>query len=161
MHYLNATDAPITAHVTLNAYAYAEGTAYTQTAAYITYNSDINIAAGRPRHVESRDLQRPRRREVLDDVDPRAQAGGHDRGQGRHATWCSVEAPTGSTRARKTLDAIAVLQVRVEQDDVRRARTTTPATTRATMIHAGPSAQTNEMCMGTGYFFPATPRSSA
>jgi hypothetical protein len=43
MHYLNSTDGDLTVHVSLSAYAYAVGTLYTPTAAYVTYNQSISI----------------------------------------------------------------------------------------------------------------------
>jgi len=46
MHYLNATDAVIHAHIELNAYAYDEGVQVTQAAPFITYNRRIDLAPG-------------------------------------------------------------------------------------------------------------------
>ncbi|HEY4180306.1 MAG TPA: hypothetical protein VGM90_25865 [Kofleriaceae bacterium] len=43
MHYLNTGDSAVTAHVTLNADAYAADTVYTKTAPFITYQTDISI----------------------------------------------------------------------------------------------------------------------
>jgi hypothetical protein len=43
MHYLNASDATLTAHVELKAYALPASAAYTQTDAYLTYNQDLAI----------------------------------------------------------------------------------------------------------------------
>ncbi|HEY4057114.1 MAG TPA: hypothetical protein VGM39_10925 [Kofleriaceae bacterium] len=43
MHYLNTTDDAVQAHVTLNAEAYEAGTAYTNTAPFITYQTDISV----------------------------------------------------------------------------------------------------------------------
>jgi hypothetical protein len=43
MHYFNAGDAPIQARVTIDAEAYAETETYTPAAAYVTYNTEINI----------------------------------------------------------------------------------------------------------------------
>lgn len=45
MHYFNATDAAIQAHVTIDAEAYEEGETFTPAAAYITYNTQINVPA--------------------------------------------------------------------------------------------------------------------
>lgn len=53
MHYLNASDDPLTVNVTLNAEALDAGVAYTKTAAYITYNGSISIPNGSVGHVES------------------------------------------------------------------------------------------------------------
>jgi hypothetical protein len=45
MHYLNTTDEDIVVHVTLNGEAYDAGVATTKTAAYVTYNGNISIPA--------------------------------------------------------------------------------------------------------------------
>jgi hypothetical protein len=45
MHYFNATDAPIQAHVVIDAEAYAAGETFTPAAAYVTYNTNINVPA--------------------------------------------------------------------------------------------------------------------
>jgi len=46
MHYLNATDAVIHAHVELNAYAYDDGAQVTPAAPFVTYNTKINLPPG-------------------------------------------------------------------------------------------------------------------
>lgn len=46
MHYFNATPSPIEAHVTLNAETYADGEDYIKAAAYVTYNTEIDLAPG-------------------------------------------------------------------------------------------------------------------
>lgn len=46
MHYFNATDQPITAHVTINAEALPAGAEFTKTAAYVTYNGSLTIPVG-------------------------------------------------------------------------------------------------------------------
>lgn len=43
MHYLNASDASIFGGVTINGEAYPQGTTYQRAAAYVTYNTQINI----------------------------------------------------------------------------------------------------------------------
>src|SRR5262245_15230551 len=52
MHYLNQGDTPLSVHVDLEAYAYAANTAYTPTAAFITYNGDIAIAPNAMNYTE-------------------------------------------------------------------------------------------------------------
>jgi hypothetical protein len=44
MHYLNATDQDLKVHVTVNGETYAPGTSYEKAAAYVTYNTQINLA---------------------------------------------------------------------------------------------------------------------
>ncbi len=46
LHFLNATDMPVTGSATLSAFALASGVPYTRTATYMTYNSQINVPAG-------------------------------------------------------------------------------------------------------------------
>ncbi len=46
MHYLNTGDQPIEANVTIDAEAYAAGETFTPAAAFVTYNTNINIPAG-------------------------------------------------------------------------------------------------------------------
>lgn len=46
MHYFNASDAPIQASVTVDADAYAATESYTPAAAYVTYNTNIDIPPG-------------------------------------------------------------------------------------------------------------------
>jgi hypothetical protein len=43
LHYLNATDQPLTAHIDVKAYALPANTQFTQTDAYVTFNNDISI----------------------------------------------------------------------------------------------------------------------
>src|SRR5207249_1462036 len=53
MHYLNATDQTLSAHVTVNAYAHAPGVAFTQTDVFATYNNSINIPPHATNDVET------------------------------------------------------------------------------------------------------------
>jgi hypothetical protein len=46
LHYVNASDNVLMAHIDLKAYGLAAGTPYTQTDPYVTYQYQINIAAG-------------------------------------------------------------------------------------------------------------------
>jgi hypothetical protein len=59
MHYFNATDQVLTAHVTLDAEALEANVEYTQTAAYVTYNASISIPPLTNNHVESRTCEVP------------------------------------------------------------------------------------------------------
>jgi len=44
IYFVNPTAAALAAHVTVNAYAYPAGTAYTQTDTFVAYNNSISIA---------------------------------------------------------------------------------------------------------------------
>ena len=52
MHYLNASDNPMTVRVTLNAEALEPTVEYTKTAAFVSYNGAIDIPANAPSHME-------------------------------------------------------------------------------------------------------------
>lgn len=54
MHHVNATSQPITAHVTLNAEALPEGVAFTKTSTFVTYNDDLAIPANSTNFVASK-----------------------------------------------------------------------------------------------------------
>jgi len=45
MHYFNSGDAPLEANVTIDAEAYAAAESFTPAAAYVTYNTNINVPA--------------------------------------------------------------------------------------------------------------------
>ena len=46
MHYLNASDDALDAHVTINGHTHEAGASYDETHAYVTYNDQIEIGAG-------------------------------------------------------------------------------------------------------------------
>ena len=46
LHYLNAGDTAIAAHIDIKAYALAAGSAFTETDAYVTYQYNISVAPG-------------------------------------------------------------------------------------------------------------------
>ena len=153
MHYLNATDQPLTAHVNLKAYGLPDSTAYTQTDAYVTYNNDISIPPHATGFQVSATCPIPpgvkfwtvsthaHKQAVKTDINdgssnifestdwehPGAKswmATPFYSFSGTSLTWTCTSDNTGDNAARTVV--------------------------------AGSSAQTNEMCMATGYFFPST-----
>jgi hypothetical protein len=157
MHYLNATDAPLKAHVVLNAEAFDAGVAYTKTAPYVTYNSKISIAPNAVGDVESQTCAVPAGlkfwlvsthahqqavKTAVKDGQPASTAVAFTSNDWQHpgaATWMTAPFFTFSTN-KLTYECTY--------------NNTGP--NAATTVVAGPSAVTNEMCMATGYFFPAT-----
>ena len=157
MHYLNATDQPIVAHVTLNAEAYDLGVAYTRTAPYVTYNGKISI----PPHATG----------VVASMTCNVPAGFKFWMMSTHAHQQAVQTTVKDGTATSTL--IAFNSTDWEHPGAAM-WTTTPFYTFSTdkltyectynntgpnantTVVSGPSAQTNEMCMATGYYFPAT-----
>jgi len=157
MHYNNRGDTAIKAHVVVTADALPEGTAYTRTAAYVTFNSMISIppnTAPNPGDTES----------MTCNVSPASKfwlMTTHSHKQAVHTDVKDGTAAAGTTVVDSTTWEHPTVQ-----------RWTAPyysfgtgkltyectyfnsSTTRT--ITTGDSAQTDEMCMASGYFFPAT-----
>nr|MBA2538014.1 hypothetical protein [Deltaproteobacteria bacterium] len=154
MHYFNRTDAPITAHVVLDAFALEAEAPYTKTAPFITFNGDISIPPGAIGDVESNSCTTPTGAKF----------------------WMM------STHAHKQAVLTRVLDGTSEvfsSDDWEHpgakmfmtptefySFTTNKLTYECTYnnngdnagktIKTGDSAKDDEMCMASGYFFPAT-----
>jgi Copper type II ascorbate-dependent monooxygenase, C-terminal domain len=156
MHYFNATDKAIQAHVTINAEALAAGAAFTKTAAYVTYDSDININAGATNHVEAQTCGGPPsgskfwlmsthahkqaiKTEVID--------AGNSAMIMSSTDW-EHPAPEYFDGKQKPFYALSS-----ENKITYRCTYNNPNVYKLT---AGDSAATNEMCMASGYYFPAT-----
>lgn len=154
MHYLNPGDETIKVHVTLNAEALPAAAAYTPTAAYVTYNDDIAIPANTNNHVESKTCNTP--------------AGVKFWTVSTHAhkqaarTLVKNGMPASTTVAFESTDWehpggaawMASPFYTFDQGKLTFECTYNNPTNRT--ITSGDSAATDEMCMATGYFFPAT-----
>jgi hypothetical protein len=167
LHYLNATDNPIAAHIDLKAYALAPGAAYTQTDAYVTYNNDISVPAGATNfkvaascplpsgvkfwtmsthsHKQSAETSVSDGTSMLfqstDWEHPGAMNWGSNPFYTFTATKLSWECTYNNNAPPPYCDQGGPAA------DCSNADVT---------VKAGQSAVTNEMCMATGYFFPAT-----
>ncbi len=151
LHYLNSTDDVLVVHATLDANGYPANTTYTEAGAYVTYNSKIDIPPG---------------------------PGTMATFGGTCATPAGAKFFTMSTHSHKqtvqtqVMDGSTIVQTSTDwEHPAATAWTANPFFTFASgalgyscnylnettnEITAGPSAQTNEMCMAIGYFFPAT-----
>ena len=149
MHYLNTSDEPIQAHVQIDAEAYAETETYTPASAYITYNTNINLAPNSlgtaggecdlPADVKFFALSTHAHRRathtqvndgasVVFESDNWEHPGAADWRANPHYTFSSGQ-----------------LTYRCDYNN------DTP-----NQVRTGDSAATDEMCMAVGYFFPAT-----
>jgi hypothetical protein len=149
MHYLNSSDSPIQAHVRLDAYALADGTAFTPTAAYVTYNGNINIPAGATDYPVSQTCN--------------TVAGAKYWSMSTHVHKHAVktEVLDGATSVFASTDWEHPGAKRWDPDfytfsSGKLTYTCTYTNTTGSPIVDGASAQTNEMCMASGYIFPAT-----
>lgn len=156
MHYLNATDADLVVHVSVSAYALDPGAAYTETAAYVSYNGAITIAPHAVGTVASQTCQQPTGLKFWT-------LSSHSHKQSVHTDIKDGTAATGAV----------VFQSDDWEHPGSMSWMTSPFYTFAStltfectynntgdnannMIVDGQSAQTNEMCMAVGYYFPAT-----
>ncbi|HEU4734310.1 MAG TPA: hypothetical protein VFT22_40740 [Kofleriaceae bacterium] len=157
LHYLNVTDAPIKAHVTLDAEAYEAGAPYTRTAAYVTYNGSISIPPGAIGDVETMTCNVPAGAKFwILSTHAHKQAVKTQIKDGMPAstvipfTSTDWEHPGAMMWSAPPFYAFATGKLTYEctYDN-------TGDNSKQTIVD-GPSAATNEMCMATGYYFPAT-----
>ena len=156
MHYLNASDNPITAHVDLNAYAYPANTQYTPTAAFVTYNGNISIPPHATNYVQSQTCTVPsgvkfwtvsthsHKQSIATDLKDGTATG--------TVVFSSTdwEHPGAKTWATTPFYTFASGKMTYE------CTYNNTGDNQNNTVVDGPSAATNEMCMGTGYMFPAT-----
>jgi len=152
MHYLNATDNPLTVHVKLSAYALPDGAAYTRTDPYITYNYDITIGPGATGVQATASCPTP--------------AGQKFWTMSTHAHKQAVDTKIADTNGMifestdwehpgdKTWNATPFYTVAGNLTWTCTYDNT--GDNKANTVVQGTSAATNEMCMATGYTFPST-----
>jgi hypothetical protein len=150
MHYLNASDTDKMVHVDLKAYGLADGAQYTPTAAYVTYVYNFSIPGNATGYQVNGSCSTPSGSKFWT-------VSSHTHKQGKEVTikdgssmvydstdW---EHPTVKNWAAAPFYTFSSGKV---------SWTCTYDNPNATAINEGQSAQTNEMCMATGYVFPAT-----
>ena len=157
MHYLNASDAPVKAHVTLNAEAYDVGVPYTRTAAYVTYNSNISIQPHEVGHVESQTCNVvPNTRFWLLSTHAHKQAVKTDIKDGMPASTTVAFTSTDWEHPGEMMFTAAPYYTFSTGKLTYECTYDNTGDNAGKTVVAGPSAVTNEMCMATGYYFPAT-----
>jgi len=149
MHYNNRTDQVIRAHVEVSAYALADGTPYTKTAAYVTYNGDISIPIGAVNDVETMSCSVP----------------------ATNKFWLMTTHAHKHAVRTTVKDGATVVFNSTSWEHPGNKLWTGPfyqfssgkltyecayINTSSRVIKAGQSAQYDEMCMASGYYFPAT-----
>ncbi len=154
MHYLNVTDEPLAAHVTLNGVAFAPGVPYTKAAAYVTYNTNINIPPGTP--------QQPATATATGSCDVSPAAKFFTLSTHAHKRAVRTEVRDGASMVFQSTDwehpgsmdwsTEPFYSFTSGKIDYRCDYSNPEART----VRTGNSAETDEMCMAVGYFFPAT-----
>lgn len=152
MHYLNTTDEPTTVNVTLSAHALPAGTEFTRTDLYATYNNDIAIPPAATNYKVSATC------EIFDKKFWQMSSHAHKQAisttilDGTTPVFTSTdwEHPGSERWVAPTFYQFQATTVTWECVY----NNTGDNATRT--VRSGQSAQTNEMCMATGYYFPAT-----
>jgi hypothetical protein len=156
MHYFNGTDEPIVAHVEVTAEPLPRDTDYTPTATYVTFNPDISIPPGAMGHLESATCDTPADTQFW-------MLSTHAHKQAKTTTIKNGLA--ASTTIPFTSDdwehpgAVAWMDAPFYTFET--GKLTYECTYDNTGSNANrtvtscSSAATNEMCMATGYYFPA------
>lgn len=150
MHFINSTGATIANTVRLDAEALAIGTAYTETASYFTYNTSLSIPAGSGGHTATQTCPVPPGVEfwflttrthghaslatVRDGLGPLVQS----------PDWEHPAIQLFLPPAAYTFSASGMTYECVYNNP------------GPTTITSGNDPQTDENCVGSGYFFPAT-----
>jgi hypothetical protein len=157
MHYLNATDAPLKAHVTLNAEAYEAGVAYTRTAAYVTYNSKISIDPHEKGDLESMTCGVPANSKFwLLSTHAHKQAVKTAVKDGMPASTSVVFTSTDWEHPGQMMWTGSPFYAFSTGKLTYECTYDNTGDNAGVTVVSGPSAVKNEMCMATGYYFPAT-----
>ena len=151
MHYLNATDQPLTVSVTVSAEALAPELEYTATAPYITYNADITIPGETINMTFSKTCDTPANATFW-----MMSTHAHKRAR---KTVVKNGMPTSTKIAFESTDWehpgakawMATPFYTFDGDKLTYECTYDNPSTKT--IYDGDSAEINEMCMATGYYF--------
>jgi hypothetical protein len=153
MHYVNRSDTVVQAHVTLDAFALPAAAAYTQTSPYITYNSQISIAPGATNDIESMTCNVPQGIKFWSmSTHAHKQAIETQVNDGSNVVFTSSDWEHPGSR---TWMATPFYTFTTNTLTYACTYNNTGDNSGVTVV-SGPSAQTNEMCMAIGYYFPAT-----
>jgi len=147
MHYNNKTDQDLVAHVTLNGEAYEAGTAYTKTAAYVTYNGSLSIPPGTSTATQMCDVPATAKFWTLS-THAHKRATKTEVKDGAEMKFMSTDwEHPGAAAWNPGFNSFATGKLTYS---------CTYFNETNSNIQDGDSADTNEMCMAVGYFFPAT-----
>lgn len=153
MYFVNTTSNVVPAHVTLSGYAYPAGTTYTQTDAFVTYNSTISIAPQATGVVASKTCNVPSGVKFWRvSTESHMQSIATDLKDGASmlfmgTNWENPGAMTWLAAPFYTFTSGAMTYECTYNN---------AGPNMASAIHSGTSFLTDEACMGVGYFFPST-----
>lgn len=149
MHYLNASDDVINAHVEVEAETYPAGTEYTRAAAYITYSQGFTVPASPDPYAVSAECSVPATAKFFGmsthSHQYSIQTDVFD-GDTNVVTSTNWEHPTVASWMDAPHYTFSTGRLRYECQYLN---------TSGAPVDEGSSAEFNEMCMAVGYFFPA------
>jgi len=148
MHYLNATDEELKVHVTLNAHTYGAGEEYVKAAAYVTYNTQIRVPRDQAASAEGSCAVPPDARFFAVSTHAHRFSTHTEVRDGGSMVFQSSdwEHPGQKTWGADPFFRFSSGKLTYHCDYFQ---------SEYDLVVEGPSAQTNEMCMAVGYFFPA------
>jgi hypothetical protein len=153
MYFVNATATAVAAHVTLSGYAYPVGTTYTQTDAFVTYNNSISIAPQATGVLAAKTCNVPSGVKFWRvSTESHMQSTATDLKDGASVLFTSTnwENPGAMTWLAAPFYTFASGAMTYE------CTYNNTGANMGSVIHSGASFQTDEVCMGIGYFFPST-----
>ncbi len=154
MHYLNVTGEVIKAHVTLDAFAFEASEPFTETAPFVTFNGNISIPPNAVGDVETNQCATPTGAKFwMMSTHAHKQAVKTRVLDGNAEVFSSTDwehpgAQTFMTPPEFYSFSSTKLTYECTYDNT--------GTNKNTTIQTGDSAEFDEMCMASGYFFPAT-----
>lgn len=152
MHYLNTGDEVLTVHVALSAYALPATTMYTRTDMFATYNADISIPPNAMGYTVTATC------DVFDKKFWQMSSHSHKQSvatavlDGSNMVFSSTD---WEHPGERTWDLSAGYYQFQNPSITWSCTYDNTGTNASRTITDGQSAQTNEMCMATGYYFPA------
>ncbi len=168
LHYLNATDNVLMAHIDLKAYGLPAGAAFTETDAYVTYQYNISVGPGAvgttvtgscplPAGVKFWTVSTHSHKQSVETKVMDGSSMVFDSTMWEHpgaVTWMTPS--TFYTFSNSKLTWSCTYNNNAPPPYCDQGGPQGTCSNADTTVQQGPSAVTNEMCMATGYFFPAT-----
>jgi len=149
MHYLNASDDPIVAHVAINGETHEPGAEYIKAAPYVTYNTQISIDPGEPGSAGGSCQVPPNAKFFLMSTHSHRFS---TRTEVKNGGEMVLESNNWEHPESQAWEAEPFYEFTSGRLDYR----CEYFNGSEQVVETGDSALTDEMCMAVGYFFPAT-----
>jgi hypothetical protein len=152
MHYVNTSDAVLTANVTLKAYALPAGKEFTKTDLFATYNNDISIPPGATNYKVSATCDVVLKNFWSLSSHSHKQSIATAVFEGTNQVFASTDWEHPGTQEWRAPSFFMFESGKLTWE----CTYNNTGDNALRTVTAGQSAKTDEMCMATGYFFPAS-----